>query len=388
MAARRRPFFTPRLSRRDLLRATGASMAAYATAAAAAPGALATPTSTRLDPEFTFLLRGIDAIDAVLYAGDLDRHAMRQSGDWAATWSVPKPLPQNSVAAEVTRVIRHKNRLFCAGRDTAQARLTVWTSPLADGDTPFRWVTTPLLAQDFTSAKSGTQFTHSARYLYAGEYGNPPRGPNLYRSLDGTAWETVFSERDQLAAIGRTARHIHAVAVDPYNRGHVYLTTGDFGILTGAALWRSTRAGDPGTWEVVLPTGRYQSSQVSFDADTIWLAADNHVDTAVVIDRATMTASPASPTHHYKIPVPGGAPGDAYYRIASAGKVDPSTGIYYCVATTDIGNTEGMFAVPGVGAPVRLVDPGGRDIEMHSQVFIANGKVWSGQWYRPLLTPS
>jgi hypothetical protein len=290
----------PRLSRRDLLLASGASVLTYATGAAGAPTAFSTPTSTRLDPDFTFLLRGIDLIDDVLYASDLDNHAIRQSDDWAATWSAPKPLPPNSVADQVTRVIRHNDMAFCAGRDTARARLSVWRAPLADGDTPFQWVATPLSAQDFTSAKSGTQFTHDERYLYPGEYGNPPNGPNLYRSLDGTTWETVFSKADQLAAIGRTARHIHAVAVDPYNAGHVYFTTGDFGVLTGAALWRSTQGGDPGTWEVVPPTGRYQSSQISFDADTIWLAADNHVDTAVV-------------------------------------------------ATTDIGNTEGMFAIPAIG---------------------------------------
>jgi len=378
----------PRLSRRDLLFATGASMLAYATGAASAATALATPTSTRLAPDSTLLLRGIDVIDDVLYASDLDNHAIRQSADWAATWSAPKALPPHSVATQVTRVIRHKDMLFCAGRSTTLARLTVWASPLVDGGTPFTWTATPLSTQNFTSAKSGTQFAHDEHYLYAGEYGNPPNGPNLYRSLDGTTWETVFSEADQLAAIGRTARHIHAVAVDPYNAGHVYLTTGDFGVRTGAALWRSTQTGDPGTWEVVLPTGRYQSSQISFDVDTIWLAGDNHVDTAVVIDRATMTASTASPTHHYQIPVPGGAPGDAYHRIASHGKVDPGTGIYYCVASDDVGNTEGMFAIPAIGAAVQLIDPGGQDIEMRSQVFIAKGKVWSGQWYRPVLPPS
>ena len=208
-------------------------MLAYATGAASARSALATPTSARLDPDFTLLLRGIDVIDDVLYASDVGHHAIRQSADWAATWSGPKALPPNSVATQITRVIRHNDMLFCAGRNTALARLGVWASPLVDGDTPFRWTATPLSTQNFTSAKSGTQFTHDENYLYAGEYGNPPNGPNLYRSLDGTTWETVFSKDDQLAAIGRTARHIHAVAVDLYNAGHVYFTTGDFGIRTG-----------------------------------------------------------------------------------------------------------------------------------------------------------
>jgi hypothetical protein len=374
-----------RLSRRDLLLATGASALAYALSSAAAPSAHATPTSNRLHPDFTLLLRGIDSIDDVLYASDVDNNAIRQSGDWAATWSAAKQLPPNAAAQTVTRLIRHKDALYCAGRDEARKRLTVWTSPIVEGDTPFEWTTTPLATQEITSAKSGTQFTHDKDYLFVGEYGDPANGPNVYRSLDGASWETIFSEQDQLALIGRTARHIHAVAVDPFKSGHVYITTGDFGLQTGAALWRSTEAGDSGTWEVVVATGRYQSSQISFDRDAIWLAGDNHVDTAVIVDRTTMTASSASPTHHYDIPVPGGALGDAYYRIASHGKVDSVTGIYYCVATTDIGNTEGMFAIPSIDSPVQLVDPGGQGIDMRSQVFIANGNVWSGQWYRPVL---
>jgi hypothetical protein len=373
------------MSRRDFLRVAGAATLACAAGGVGVSAARAAPTSTRLLPDFTLLLRGIDEIDGVLYASDVDNDAIRQSADWAATWSAPKTLPPNTVATQVTRFVRHKDTLYCAGRDGVLARLAVWSSPLVDGDAPFEWTATPLPSQPSTSAKSGTQLANDDTYLYAGEYGEPANGPNLYRSLDASSWETVFSGADQVALIGRTARHIHAVAADPFNSGHVYVTTGDFGVQTGAALWRSTASGDPGTWEVVLATGLYQSSQISFAADTIWLAGDNHVDTAVVIDRATMTAAPASPTHHYEIPVPGGAPGDAYYRIASHGAVDAGSGIYYCVTTTDIGNTEGMFAIQSVGSPVVLVDPGGQGIGMRSQVFIANGNVWSGQWYRPLL---
>jgi hypothetical protein len=34
------------------------------------------------------------------------------------------------------------------------------------------------------------------------------------------------------------------------------------------------------------------------------------------------------------------------------------------------------------------VDPGGIGIGMEGQVFVANGFVWSGQWYRPVLQPA
>jgi hypothetical protein len=358
---------------------------AYGAAGTAPAIVRADPTSTRLDPTSTLLLRGIDLADGLLYAADLDQNTLRQSSDWAATWSAPKTLPAGTTADLTTKVLIFNGLVYCASRDGAGS-LAVYVSPPAPGDAPYTWTQTPLAAQTPTSAKSGTQFTHDDQFLYAAEYGDPPNGPNVYRSADGTKWDTVFSKTDQMALIGRTARHIHAVAVDPYNAGHVYITTGDFGIATGAALWRSTQAGDPGTWEVVLRTGTWQSSQISFDAGSIWLAADNHVDTAVVVDRSTLTARTAASTHHYLIPVPGGAPGDAYFRIASHGRVDEQTGIYYCVATTDVGNTDGMFAIESIGAPVTLLDPGGIGIEMQSEVFIANGAVWSGQWFRPLLS--
>lgn len=374
------------LTRRDVLLAAGASVVAYGAVGSSPAIVRAAPTSTRLHPSFTLLLRGVDTNDGLLYAADLDNNTLRQSSDWAATWSGAKTLPPGTTADNATRLAMFNGMLYCAGRSGATASLAVYVSPPAPGDAPYAWSQTPLTTQAATSAKSGTQLTHDNQHLYVGEYGDPPNGPNLYRSADGTSWETVFSKSDQIALIGRTARHIHAVAVDPYNAGHVYITTGDFGVATGAALWRSTQSADPGTWEVVLATGTWQSSQISFDAGSIWLAADNHNDTAVVVDRATMQPRTAASTHHYQIPVPGGAAGDAYFRIASHGRVDELTGIYYCVATTDIGNTDGIFAIESIGAPVTLLDPGGIGIQMRSQVFIENGAVWSGQWYRPLLS--
>jgi len=376
------------LTRRQLLSAAAASGAALAVGAARPFPAWAAPTSTRLHPDWVLLLRGGDMVNGPIVAADLTNNTLRQSADWAATWSAPKLLPPACTADGATRVLHFGDNVYCGVRDLDSLSLRIYASPPADGDTPFVWTDSGLVTQAPTSAKSGTQLSHDGTYLYVGEYGDPPNGPNIYRSGDGATWQTVISGADQLALIGRTCRHVHAVAPDPFNAGHVYVTTGDFGIGTGAALWRSTSYGDPGSWEVVLPTGTWQSSQISFDADLIWLAADNHVQTALVLQRDSSDVSPASPTHQSDIPVPGGAPGDAYFQIASHGRVDANTGIYYCVATTGkTGNTDGMFAITAVGAPVSLVDPGGIAIEMESQVFVANGCVWSGQWYRPVLQP-
>ena len=377
------------LTRRQLLSAAAASGAELAVGAARPLSARATPTSTRLHPDWVLMLRGVDMASGTIVASDLTNQTLRQSADWAATWSAPKLLPPACTADGATRVVHFGGSVYCAVHDLNTLSLRVYSSPSADGDTPFDWTDTGLATQVATSAKSGTQLCHDPSYLYVGEYGDPPNGPNIYRSADGATWETVFSAADQLALIGRTCRHVHAVAPDPFVPGAVYVTTGDFGVGTGAALWCSTSHGDPGTWEVVLPTGTWQSSQISFDADRIWLAADNHVNTALVLQRGSPTASTASPTHHYDIPVPGGAPGDGYFQIASHGQVDANTGIYYCVATTSqTGNTDGMFAITSVGADVELVDPGGVGIGMEGQVFVANGCVWSGQWYRPVLQPA
>jgi hypothetical protein len=377
------------LTRRQLLGAAAASGAALAVGAARPLPAPAAPTSTRLHPDWVLLLRGVDTAGGTIVAADLTNDTLRQSADWATTWSAPKLLPPACAAAGATRVVHFGGSVYCAVHDLDSLSLRVYGSPPADGDTPFEWMDSGLVTQVATSAKSGTQLSHDAAYLYVGEYGDPPNGPNIYRSADGATWQTVFSAADQMALIGRTCRHVHAVAPDPFAPGHVYVTTGDFGIDTGAALWRSMSYGDPGTWEVVLPTGTWQSSQISFDAERIWLAADNHVQTALVLERDSSDARPASPTHHYDIEVPGGAPGDAYFQIASHGQVDATTGVYYCVATTgQTGNTDGMFAITSAGAPVSLVDPGGIGIEMDAQVFVANGYVWSGQWYRPVLQPA
>jgi hypothetical protein len=302
------------LTRRQLLSAAAASGAALAVGVARPLPAQAAPISTRLHPDWVLLLRGGDMINGPIVAADLTSNTLRQSADWAATWSAPKLLPPACMADGATRVVTFGGDLYCAVHDLDSLSLRVYASPPADGDTPFDWNDSGLVTQVATSAKSGTQLTHDGTYLYVGEYGDPPNGPNIYRSADGATWETVFSASDQLALIGRTCRHVHAIAPDPFAPGHVYVTTGDFGIATGAALWRSTSYGDPGTWEVVLPTGTWQSSQISFDADLIWLAADNHVQTALVLQRDSSDVSAASPTHHYDIPVPGGAPGMPTFR--------------------------------------------------------------------------
>jgi hypothetical protein len=380
----------PSISRRQFL--IGAAAAAAATSGANFVGsktrALATPTSTRLHPQWTLVLRGIDRVDGRLFAIDNTNKVLRQSENWAVSWSSSKGLPTETSYPFATKMIRFKGNLYLVARDNNTGKCCVWRTPPASGDAPFTWAKV-FSGRTQTSAALGTNFNCDASYLYLGEYGDPAGGPNLYRSVDGVTWKTTFTGTDQTAAIGTTLRHIHAVAADPYTPGHIYMTSGDFGPSAGACLWRSTNYGALDSWKVAILYGAYQSVQISFDPNWIWLAADNHKSTVSIVNRSALSPQNASSNWHFEIPVPGGSSGDAYYINAYFGAVHPSTGIYYCAAVTgNYGNTQGLFSLAGVGEALAILDPGGIDIQMGSEIFIAHGELWCGQWRHPLVISS
>jgi hypothetical protein len=83
-----------------------------------------------------------------------------------------------------------------------------------------------------------------------------------------------------------------------------------------------------------------------------------------------------------------GIRGDAFYRRALYGAVDPATGVYYCVAndTTGGGTTYGLFAIPYVGGPCILLDA--MAIRGPGQMYIAGGYLHFHQHRRPLMAPA
>lgn len=196
------------------------------------------------------------------------------------------------------------------------------------------------------------------KYLWLGTYtGLGVDGSQIFRSLTGGSYPVSF---------GPTAgiHHIHSVIEDPYNPGHIYAAMGDNGSPIGVE--RTKQHGAPGTWETIIPGtapggdwNPWQSVQISFSENWVWMAGDRIGIDVVVFDRDDLVPMSASTNHHYNIAVPNPAAlGDRFYRIGYWGAVDPATESYCLVAmdTSDIGNTQGVFILPHVGGRFELVE--------------------------------
>lgn len=132
------------------------------------------------------------------------------------------------------------------------------------------WSWSAILKQGVVgSTVMGPAFNTDGTYLYWGEYGSPTGGPSLYRSLDGTTWETCFTEPNP-------TNHIHGVNADPYQPGHVYVTLGD-----GSQVKHmfSSNYGAPGSWAQLANSGSvtWQAVQISFTPDYVIYAADSNL---------------------------------------------------------------------------------------------------------------
>ena len=333
------------------------------------PATAATASSPN-HPTNYLLVRGVDAVDGNLIANDLTAGFPRQSSDWGATWSGNKGLPPNT--SGIGKVVRFKGNLYVLSMDVSTERLGVYRSPPAAGNTPYDW-SSPLVKLSAGATSLNTNMNADDSYLYVGEYGDPVGGPRILRSADGVNWEIVYGPDPSV-------RHVHAVAPDPYDPGVVWATLGD-GITK--SVMRSTDFGAPRSWQVVVSSSRWQAVQISFSPRWVFFAGDSGTGTVWVLDRQQVQPMWAATNYHANIPVPGGSTGDAFYRNAFYGSVDPATGVYYASTTAGAsgGNTKGLFALPAAGQDLQFLDFNAAGTE----VFIAGGRVWSGPYNYPLL---
>ena len=322
-------------------------------------------------PTHSLLVRGVDAVDGILIANDTSSGFPRQSADWGATWSGNKGLPPNTAYTNFGKVVRFKDNLYVISKDVSTGRFGVYRTPPAPGNTLYTW-SSALVTLGPGASSLGTIMNADDSYLYLGEYGDPQGGPRILRSADGMNWEVVFANS--------SLRHIHAVAPDPYNPGEVWATTGDG---RGKAVMRSTSFGAPGSWQVVVSSSRWQAVQISFSPEWVFFAGDSGTGTVWVLDRQQLQPVWAATNYHATMPVPGGSTGDAFYRNAFYGSVDPVTGVYYASTAVDKSgaNTKGLFALPAIGGELQFLDFNAAGTE----VFIAGGRVWSGPYNYPLL---
>ena len=324
-----------------------------------------------------YMVKGVDLTDNCIFCRDDTGSYIRQSTDWGATWSASKGEPTNVTHSTITKFVRFGAYIYVLAKDSSDNLYKVWRASPASGDTAFTW-SSPLHAMASTGATAlGSSLSASSSYLYLAEYGSPTGGPAAYRSANGTDWTTIYTA-------DATLTHIHAIAEDPYNAGHVWMTCGDG---TAKTIQRSTDYGD--TWSVVVASSAWQGVQISFSPEWVFVAGDGSRGTVVVVDRDTGTPYWGSTNFHWNVAVPGAATvTDKYWKNAYFGAVDPATGIYYCVAndTSASGTTMGLFWLPRVGSSLQILDPGGNGISMNGEVHIGVGWLFSNLWRKALLS--
>jgi hypothetical protein len=311
----------------------------------------------------------------------------------------------------------------------------------------------PLMTLTTGANASAPSITATDTALVICEQGDPVvatvKSAKLWRTLDGTTFTAVKT-------LPSNYRHFHCVAADPFNPGHIWATSGD---NVDNCFHKSTDHG--ATWTDITTSMTFQSVQISFTKDLIYLAPDALGQAAVyIMDRFTnkievgsfasyrqlriveegvyyfgntdstatfTTGDPVFSTADIgrKITGPGipngatitgfnsnvsvtlSAPATATatnikfaiqrqerpYQVAFTGLVDPNTGIYYGVANAEIGGWTAnsgtyarpvLFMVPYPGGPV--VGLGELSTRISPALFFAQGDVWFGANYRPLIS--
>lgn len=337
-------------------------------------GGNAFKAATKNDASNTYNTRGVDPVDARLFVADVTNGFLKQTVDWGTTFSNSKGNPTNVAgAAGVTKIVRFGAFLYALCIDSTVPIAKISRTLPQPGNTAFSWA-------DMFTAPAGATTTQGpnlyagSQYLFYGTYGAPVAGPALYRSPDGVTWTVVYGPDPTIP------NHIHAVAEDPYNAGHIYMTTGDGGAKT---VLRSLDHG--ATWTTIIASSIWQAVQISFDRHWVWLAHDSQRMTATVFNRVDLVPYVACPNYHWQMAVPGAAVvTNRFYRNAYYGAVDPATGIYYCTPndTSAAGTTNALLFIARPGADVRILD----DAVMAGEVFFGGGFVWAGQYHKDVLT--
>lgn len=321
--------------------------------------------ATDVVPTDAVLVIGMEAANTRLFGRNGITGFISQSDNFGTTWTHNKALPPTIRYNNMTKMVRFKGHFYLTA-DDASGNWFVYRCPAVAAATAFAWEASPVFTYRAGANNNvRTAFNAGSDYIFLFEYASPPGGPRLYRSQDGVTWTQVWTDA--------AALHGHAVIEDPYNAGHIYATPGDN--TTASSVIRSTDHG--ATWSTIISaaTNLWQSVQISFDPDWVWLAMDRVGATAAVFNRTELVPYVASSNWHYNTPVPGGAVGDRFYQIAYYGAVDPATGIYYTVAndTSVPGNKSGLFYLTEPGGRLELLDV---PTQNGAEVFIGGGKVW------------
>ena len=252
-----------------------------------------------------------------------------------------KTLPTNvSQNPNRTVVRRYGSKIYLVGYNSSTTRYEVYSADPVTGTTAFTWSSTLLqLAANATVIGAAVHAGDSGFWVaeYSGS-SNISSGPSLHRSTDGATFEVV------LGPLAST-RHLHAVAEDPYNAGHIYVTAGDTG--SPCFVYKSTDNGD--TFSEVLTDVEWQAVAIDFDADWVYFWSDQRYGggNVYICDRATMTPQWLTTASRIdRIAVPGGVGGRVVTDLVTTSGDATVTSSSAAFTSLDVGKV--------VGGPVQI----------------------------------
>lgn len=379
--------------------------------------------------------KGYDLVDHIVWGVST---VFGFSLDHGAAWTDCN-VPANVSAANIVKVLRAGGWIWLGAKDNSDNRFKVWrAAPSLTG--VYTW-SAPLLTMSLNGGLFACTLDGDDSYVYAADYANPSPSAKVYRAPTATG---VFEDVTPPGIV----RHVHAIKPDPYNPGHVWMTTGD----SGARIFRSTNNAAAGSWE--LQDSNWQAVQISFTKDWVYFAADGATCTVFVMDRTTRKPLAATPSFHYEMPVPAGAAartvtdlaitsgsavinsptaaftaadvgrqikhpnvgegryivsvqsatqatmsvnnntnatvtatieGDRWYDKAFFGAVDPATGVYYCIANDNSGGGNRSGLFMLPGIGQPLQLVQTFTSQITGEMFIAEGYLHSHTVYRALM---
>lgn len=258
-------------------------------------------------------------------------------GDRTANKGIPAGTANNGPSV----IVEFKGSLYLMTNLTDGSAQVVSQAARSDGDTLFSWTNVLTMTSGSQVGGGAAVLAQDGAYIYAAEYRDPVGGPSAYRSADGTTWTKVFGP-------AASNRHIHAIAPDPYNPGHVWMTLGDGGQYY---ILHSTDYGS--TWTEMAPAAdapNWQALQISFSSTHIWFAADNRFSTCFIYERSTGTFKDATPNTHRHIAVPGPVPRNGPNYVTDGAFTSGSTTMTSATAAftqADVGREVHNTNLPG-----------------------------------------
>jgi hypothetical protein len=294
------------------------------------------------------------------------------SENGGSTFGGGKAAPSNTDA--YAKAVYFNGYVYLTARTAVTLGWAVYRAPTVTGSSSFSW--TKVFDLPAGSNQLQTNFSTDGTYLYLCDWGGVTGGPGIYRSSNGTSWTTTYSGNSAL-------KHMHAIAADPYNPGHVYVSVGDQEVPYLPLPFLFLKSTDYGaTWSVFGDDAFPQAVQISFDADRIWCATDNaNAPIAFVMDRDGTKWAFVNGEFHQTRAVPGTTTGEVWDDNAYYGAVDPSTGIYYACTARLTGQAAGFWFVPYLGGPTVLYSHdaiSGKDRASFGEPMFAFGNVFMG----------